>query len=654
MQARTSTHCNVPESAGISGRRLPVGAEVLPRGVAHFRVWAPKCQRIEVVMVACEDNPAETCTTLRPEGNGYHSGIVEHVFPPMLYGLRCAGGKRVWPDPASRFQPQGPTGLSQIVDPSGFPWTDAEWKGLHSEGQVIYEMHVGTFTPEGTWAAAIDQLPELRRAGMTVLELMPVADFPGEFGWGYDGVAFFAPTRLYGSPDDFRRFVDRAHAVGLGVILDVVYNHYGPLENSLPAFSDDYTTDRHKNEWGGAINFDGENSGPVREFFRANARYWIDEFHLDGLRFDATQSITDDSDNHILTELVTAAREAAGDRTLFIVAENEPQRVRMLQSPSKGGHGMDAVWNDDFHHAAMVRLTGHNEAYYSDYMGVAEEFLGAIKRGFLYQGQRSQWQKNPRGTSTRGLPATAFVNFLQNHDQIANSGLGDRVDKLSSPGRWRAMTALWLLAPQTPMFFQGQEFSASTPFLYFADSKGEQARRVTRGRLQFLSQFPTLATLEAKSLVAEPADRSTFERCRLNLSERQTHSQSYALHQDLLRLRREDPVFFRQRADLLEGATLGPDCLIVRYFGDISDDDRLLIVNLGNDLRYSPAPQPLLAPPADRVWEILWSTNRVEYGGVGTPPLETDIGWQIAGEAAVVLQPVTRDGQNDSPPQQTS
>jgi maltooligosyltrehalose trehalohydrolase len=238
------------------------------------------------------------------------------------------------------------------------------------------------------------------------------------------------------------------------------------------------------------------------------------------------------------------------------------------------------------------------------------------------------------------LPATAFITFLQNHDQIANSGLGDRVDKLCSPGRWRAMTALWLLAPQTPMFFQGQEFSASTPFLYFADSTGNQAGQVTRGRLQFLSQFPTLATAEAIAHVAEPADRSTFERCRLNLAERQTHLQSYALHRDLLRLRREEPVFSRQRADLLDGGTLGNECLIVRYFGAAEADDRLLVVNLGNDLRYSPAPQAFLAPPAGHMWEILWSTNRVEYGGVGTPPLETETGWQIAGESAVVLRPL--------------
>jgi maltooligosyltrehalose trehalohydrolase len=247
------------------------------------------------------------------------------------------------------------------------------------------------------------------------------------------------------------------------------------------------------------------------------------------------------------------------------------------------------------------------------------------------------------------LPATAFVTFLQNHDQIANSGLGNRVDKLCSPGRWRAMTALWLLSPQTPMFFQGQEFSASTPFLYFADNTGEQAGIVANGRLRFLSQFPTLATSEAKSHVAEPADRSTFERCRLNLSERETHSQSYALHRDLLCLRREEPLFSRQRADLLDGATLGSDCLIVRYFGDIDAEDRLLIVNLGNDLRYSPAPQALLAPPAEHQWDILWSTNRVEYGGVGTPPIETETGWQISGESAVVLRPITSsDDQNDS------
>src|SRR4029453_1155008 len=261
---------------------LHIGANILPQGGTHFRVWAPRRQTVEVVNEGGAERGSDNRTfELAPEGQGYFSGVVRSVGPGALYRFRLDGGERLYPDPASRYQPEGPLGPSQVVDPKLFGWTDHDWRGVNPPGQVIYEMHIGTFTREGSWAAAARELDELARLGITVVEVMPVADFPGKFGWGYDGVNLFAPTRLYGSPDEFRRFVDRAHAVGLGVILDVVCNHYGPLQNSLPEFSDDYKAGRHANEWGGAINFDGENSGPVREFFRANARYWIDEFHLD-------------------------------------------------------------------------------------------------------------------------------------------------------------------------------------------------------------------------------------------------------------------------------------------------------------------------------------------------------------------------------------
>lgn len=622
-------------------RRLPIGAEQIGEKLVSFRVWAPACRRLEVVILPANGS-AESIYSLEHAGQGYFFGEIRDAVAGMRYAFRVDGDARLLPDPASRFQPDGPEGPSQIVDPLKFEWTDAGWDGVSSDGQVLYEMHVGTFTPQGTWAAAMDQLPELARIGITVLEVMPVADFPGSFGWGYDAVCFFAPTRLYGSPDDFRRFVDRAHACGIGVILDVVYNHYGAVGNTLSAFSESYVTDRYPNDWGATPNFDGTNCEPVREFVGANVRHWIEEYHLDGLRFDATQSIHDSSAEHILTQLVATARESAGGRRIYIVAENEPQHVRLVRSSQAGGHGMDALWNDDFHHSAMARLTGHNEAYYSDYLGAAEEFLGAVKFGFLYQGQRSQWQNQPRGTPTRGLPATAFVIFLQNHDQIANSGLGERIDRLTSPGRLRAMTALWLLAPQTPMFFQGQEFASSSPFFYFADNTGEQAGLVAKGREDFLKQFPTLATDEARRHLAPPDRPSTFRRCSLDFSERQTHEAIYQLHIDLLKLRREDPLIRRQRSDLLDGATLNRDCLLIRYFGD-GGDDRLLIVNFGRDLEASPAPQPLLAPPEGRAWETIWSSNRIEYGGGGTPPLETEAGWRIPGECAVMLQAAKKE-----------
>src|SRR5207302_8022588 len=306
----------------------------------------------------------------------------------------------------------------------------------------------------GTLAAAQQHLPALAELGVTLVEVMPLADFPGRFGWGYDGVDLFAPTRLYGTPDDLRRFVDAAHAAGLGVILDVVYNHFGPDGNYLREFSDDYFTDRHDNEWGEAINYDGDNAGPVREFMAANAGYWIEEFHFDGLRLDATQQIFDRSNEHILAVIARRVRQAAGGRRTLLVAENEPQEVKLVRPPERGGYGLDMLWNDDYHHSALVVLSGHNEAYYGDYLGTPQEFVSAAKWGYLYQGQRYRWQKKRRGTPTFDLEPDRFVTFTQNHDQVANSGRGLRCAELTGPGRYRALTALLLLGPGTPMLFQ--------------------------------------------------------------------------------------------------------------------------------------------------------------------------------------------------------
>jgi len=622
-------------------RRLPIGAEPAPEGGVHFRVWAPRRARVEVVL---EGGPGSGAGGLRqtaeltPEPHGYFSGFVPAAGVGTLYRYRLDGDSCLYPDPASRFQPEGPHGPSQVVDPSAFPWTDQGWRGVGLAGQVIYEMHVGTFTREGTWEAASRELPELAAAGITVVELMPVAEFPGRFGWGYDGVDLFAPTHLYGEPDDFRRFVDRAHAVGLGVILDVVYNHVGPDGNYLKQFSPDYFTDRYPNDWGEAINFDGENSEHVREFFVANAGYWIDEYHLDGLRLDATQQIHDASPEHVLATITRQVRQAARGRSTLIVAENDRQDVRLVRAPEQGGYGLDALWNDDFHHSAMVALAGHAEAYYSNYLGTPQELVSAVKWGLLYQGQRDRWQSKRRGSPTFGLNPATFVTFIQNHDQIANSSSGLRCHLLTSPGRYRAITALTLLAPGTPMLFQGQEFAASSPFLYFADHRPDLAKLVRRGRAEFLAQFPSIAVPEMRAALADPSDPATFERSKLDLAERERHAEAYALHRDLLRLRREDPTFSAQRPGGVDGAVLGPEALVLRFFGH-AGDDRLLIVNLGRDLRLDPAPEPLLAPPEGRLWEIRWSSEALRYGGLGTPPVETDEGWQLRGQAAVVLAP---------------
>lgn len=435
-------------------RRYPVGAEVTSAGVVEFRIWSPQSQRAEVVFEGGRPFP------LTRGEDGYFSGLAS-AQPGMCYRFRLDGHDPLLADPASRFQPEGPLGPSQVIDADRFRWSDQHWGGVGLEGQVIYEMHIGTFTPEGTWAAAARELPELAALGVTVLEIMPIADFPGRFGWGYDGVNLFAPTRLYGEPDDFRRFVDQAHGLGLGVILDVVYNHIGPDGNVLKEYSTDYFTDRYQNEWGEAINFDGPNSGPVREYFIANAAYWIDEYHLDGLRLDATQQIFDRSANHIIAAVGRSVRSAAKGRKTLIVAENEPQEARLVRPAEEGGFGLDAVWNDDFHHTARVALTGRNPAYYTDYLGSSQEFISAFKWGYLYQGQRYAWQKKRRGTSALDLGPAHFVTFIQNHDQVANSGRGQRCHELTSPGRYRALTALMLLGPGTPMLFQGQEFAAS-------------------------------------------------------------------------------------------------------------------------------------------------------------------------------------------------
>src|SRR5215475_1835383 len=300
---------------------IHIGAGVLPQGGTNFRVWAPRRRTVEVVVEggAGGDPGGRASLELTPEGAGYFSGVIQHVGAGGLYRFRLDGEDRLYADPASRYQPGGPHGPSQIVDPARFEWTDHEWRGVELRGKVIYEMHIGTFTREGVWAAAMRELDELAGLGVTLIEVMPVADFPGKFGWGYDGVNLFAPTRLYGSPDDFRRFVDRAHALGLGVILDVVYNHFGPDGNYLREFAEDYFNDRYTTDWGAAINFDGANAGPVREYFVANAGYWIDEFHLDGLRLDATQTIYDSSDDHILAAITRRVREASQGRKTIVI-----------------------------------------------------------------------------------------------------------------------------------------------------------------------------------------------------------------------------------------------------------------------------------------------------------------------------------------------
>jgi maltooligosyltrehalose trehalohydrolase len=624
---------------GIS-RRYPIGAELVGPNQTHFRLWAPKANDVDLVLEeSAEKNSKRSFHPLRREDGGYFSGTA-NAGAGSLYRFRVNKAEHFHPDPASRHQPYGPHGSSCVVDPAQFQWTDSKWPGVKMKGQVIYEMHIGTFTKEGTWQAAAEQLAELARIGITVVEMMPIADFPGNFGWGYDGVDLFAPFHMYGAPDDLRRFVDRAHSLGLAVILDVVYNHFGPDGNYVRVFSDHYFTKRYEqNDWGEVINFDGPDSDPVRELFVINGRYWIDEFHFDGFRFYATQEVNHDSGDYIIGAIGRAARKAAQPRDIILVAENERQEAKLILPQAQGGDDLDAVWNDDFHHAAVVALTGKREAYYTDYLGSPQEFISASKYGYLFQGQPYFWQEAPRGSTAFAAKPEAFVSFIENHDQVSNTAAGERLRFQSSPGRYRAMTAVLLLGPWTPLLFQGEEFGASTPFVFFTDvGDGPMREAIRKGRFAFLAQFPSFATKEVQGRLPAPSDPRSFVSCKLDFSEREKNKELYALHVDLLKLRRDDSRFREQIRNGVDGAVLGPSSFVLRFFSKDGKDDRLLAVNFGELRKLNPVPEPLLAPPIGFEWETLWSSESANYGGSGTAAVATQDSWTLPAEAAVVLR----------------
>jgi maltooligosyltrehalose trehalohydrolase len=621
-------------------RRLPIGAELTSaEHGAHVRVWAPSHAKVTLVIeatAAARDAPARA-SVLGREPGGYHSGFVPGLGAGGRYRFRLGDDPARYADPASRYQPEGPFGPSEIVDPSAFAWTDAAWTGIAADRHVLYELHIGTFTPQGTWSAAAEWLGYLAGLGITTLEIMPVADLAGRHNWGYDGVNLFAPVRNYGTPDDMRRFVDRAHAAGLAVILDVVYNHFGPAGNQMFAWSPSYKTDA-TNDWGDTLNFDGEGSAGMRELVIANAGYWIDEYHLDGLRIDAIQAIRDRSDDHVIGALARRARDAGRGRHIFLVGENEPQDTALL-APAVG---LDALWNDDFHHAARVALTGVIEGYLHDYRGTPQELVSAIKRGFLYQGQLYPWQRNPRGSSTRGIARNRFVHFLENHDQVANLGLGERLAQVADPASVRALTAVLLLAPALPMLFQGQEHGATQPWRFFVDHDDALRDPIRNGRAKFMAQFARGATADAQAALAEcsdPCAEATFRACILDPRDRRLDHPLVALHRDLLALRRDDPAFTDPRPDALDGAVLSEHAFVVRYQQADPRRDRLLLVNLGPTFARPVVPEPLLAPPAGTGWRLIWSSEDPRYGGHGTPAPFSRVRLAIPARSALVLVP---------------
>lgn len=610
-------------------RKYPIGAELIDSTGVHFRVWAPDHKKVDLVLENVEEEPL--FLPMKKEKNGYFSLFTKKAKEGTLYRYRLSNSSSFYSDPASRYQPQGPMGSSCVINPA-FPWTDKQWKGVTPLGHVVYEMHIGTFTQAGTLEAATKELSYLADLGITLIELMPLNDFPGHFGWGYDGVNLFAPAHLYGTPKDVKTFINKAHQLGMGVILDVVYNHLGPEGNQMIQFAKEYLTDKYSTDWGKPINFDCKES---REYFLINASYWIQEFHFDGLRVDATPWFFSSTPTHILQELTQVIKKAGGRRKTLAVGENEPQDTNLLRSYEEGGYGFDMLWNDDFHHSACVRLTGKREAYYTDYLGHPQEFISSLKYGFLYQGQYYAWQKKPRGTPHLNIVPHSMMIFLENHDQVANSGDGMRLHYKADPGNYKALSTLLLLSPNTPLIFQGQEFNSSKPFYYFADHSPDLSPLVRQGRKDELAQFPRLKTPEIRNMLPDPGNPLTFTKSKLDLKEREVNQNILSLYRDLIRLRREDTVFKKMQSIKVDGAVLGHDAFLIRYFG--GEEDRLLIINFGPDFYFNPSPEPLLVAGVNQELEILWSSESVGYGGGGTPPINIPF-WKILGHSAIVLK----------------
>ncbi len=490
---------------------MPHGAQWGADGT-RFRLWAPAHARIDVVVEGRD--PLQ----MRQAGQGWHELVVADARPGNLYRFRLPDGLLV-PDPASRFQPQDVHGPSEVIDPSAFPWKDGAWAGRPWHETVIYELHVGTFTAEGTFAAAIEKLDHLVALGVNAVEIMPVADFPGRRNWGYDGVLLYAPDSSYGRPDDFKAFVAAAHARGVSVILDVVYNHFGPDGNYLSLYAPGFFTERHHTPWGAAVNFDGADSGPVRDFAVHNAMYWIEEFHLDGLRLDAVHAIIDETEPHILQEIATRLRQATPGRPLHLLLENEENAAsRLLRSESGEPVHYTAQWNDDVHHVLHVAASGEGTSYYADYLGDTDKLGRALAQGFAFQGEVMPFRGSPRGEPSAALPPDAFASFIQNHDQIGNRAFGDRITAFSPPEAVAAISAIYLLMPQVPMLFMGEEWSAASPFPFFCDFSGDLAEAIKNGRREEFRHFPAFRDEAARHLIPDPTAESTFVSAKLDWS----------------------------------------------------------------------------------------------------------------------------------------
>jgi maltooligosyltrehalose trehalohydrolase len=513
------------------------GPDLTPEGVV-FRLWAPAVPRIGIAV------DGRQTVNMRAAGNGWHELTVAHTGAGTRYHFVLPDGLRV-PDPASRFQPFDVHGRSEIVAPDAYTWNDAGWTGRPWHEAVLYELHVGAFTPEGTFRSAIERLDHLVDLGVTAIEIMPVADFPGRRNWGYDGVFPYAPDSSYGRPEDLKALVDAAHQRGLMVLLDVVYNHFGPDGNYLPLYAPQFFTDRHQTPWGAAINYDGEDSGPVRDFVIENAVYWVDAFHLDGLRLDAVHAIIDDGPKHLLDELAERVRAVAGRRHVHLLLENEEnQASRLVRDRAGAPRHYTAQWNDDLHHVLHTAATGEDAGYYGDYRGDTVKLGRALAEGFAYQGEMMRYRGERRGEPSAGLPPTAFVGFIQNHDQVGNRAFGERLGAIAVPEAIRAVAAVYLLLPQVPMLFMGEEWCAEQPFPFFCDFTGDLAEAVRAGRRNEFARFPAFQDPATRERIPDPQADATFASAKLRWDDlaKPLHREWFGYYRGLLRTRRREIV----------------------------------------------------------------------------------------------------------------
>jgi maltooligosyltrehalose trehalohydrolase len=606
----------------IRSHRMPFGAQLQRDGYVRFRIWAPAAKEVTL----CLEDQRSTSLPLNPAQDGWFELTSDQATVGTKYSFQINQGTKV-PDPASRFQPGDVHGPSEVVNPGAFDWTDSDWRGRPWEEAAIYELHVGTFTPESTFHALELKLGYLRDLGVTAVELMPVADFPGARNWGYDGVLPYAPDSSYGRPDDLKRLVQSAHSNGLMIFLDVVYNHFGPEGNYLHQYAPQFFTKRHQTPWGDAINFDGPDSRVVRDYFIHNAVYWLEEYHFDGLRLDAVHSIVDDSTPDILTELAETVRRTVGqDRHVHLILENADNSASYLAPGSRNKLQLyDAQWNDDVHHAMHVVLTGESDGYYSDYVhGPVKHLCRCLREGFAYQGDYSEYHSSERGEPSAHLPLSAFISFLQNHDQIGNRAFGDRISQLAPAHAVRAAMEILLLAPSPPMLFMGEEFAATSPFLYFCDYHGDLAKAVTNGRRNEFSSFAKFSSPEMRDSIPDPNDEQTFLKSKLdwtNLSD-SSHSNWLDFYRNLLSIRQRVVVpHLKGKSESICRSSENPRALSI----DWTFADRIhleLRANLGNATceNISPgsgtvfyhghskaesAPSSGVLPP----WSVIWALH---------------------------------------------